>query len=198
MNNKKINNARYPLDDGEIIELYFARDERAIDETDIKYRKYLFSVVYNVLGDRLDGEECLNDTYLGAWNAMPPTRPCVLKAFLTTLARRAAIKRYYKGQKKSGVPSEMTVSMSELEDIISDDGDVDAYFDAQALGRIISNFVRSLNERGRYVFMSRYYMSARIDAIAAELGVSRSTVNKELAEIRRALKEKLESEGYLI
>ena len=195
---QKAKTARTPLDDEKIISLYFERDEKAIEETDFKYRKYLFSVVYNVLGDRLDGEECLNDTYLGAWNAMPPTRPCVLKAFLTTLARRAAIKRYYKGQKKSGVPSEMTVSMSELEDIISDDGDVDAYFDAQALGRIISNFVRSLNERGRYVFMSRYYMSVRIDAIAAELGVSRSTVNKELAEIRRALKEKLESEGYLI
>ncbi|MBQ8439602.1 MAG: hypothetical protein IJX19_02965, partial [Clostridia bacterium] len=87
--------ARLPLGDDGIIALYFARDEKAIEETDFKYRKYLFSVVYNVLRDRLDCEECLNDTYLGAWNAIPPSRPKVLKAFLTVIARRVAIKRYH-------------------------------------------------------------------------------------------------------
>ena len=98
---------RSPLDDEKIIELYFARDEKAIEETDLKYRKYLFSVVYNVLRDKLDCEECLSDAYLGAWNSMPPTRPKMLKAFLTTIARRAAIKRYHGKLKKSAVCSEM-------------------------------------------------------------------------------------------
>ena len=116
--------ARAPIDDEKIVELYWARDEKAIDETDFKYRKYLFSIAYNVLHDKLDCEECLNDTYLGAWNAIPPTRPNVLKAFLTTIVRRIAIKRYHSALRKKAVPSEMTVSLSELEDFVSGDEDI--------------------------------------------------------------------------
>ena len=190
--------ARAPIDDEKIVELYWARDEKAIDETDFKYRKYLFSIAYNVLHDKLDCEECLNDTYLGAWNAIPPTRPNVLKAFLTTIVRRIAIKRYHSALRKKAVPSEMTVSLSELEDFVSGDEDIGADFDASRLGGIISDFVRSLSERRQFIFMSRYYVADPIDTIASDLSLSRSMVNHELAAIRSALKEKLESEGYLI
>ena len=189
---------RLPLDDQAIIALYWARDEKAIEETDFKYKNYLFAVVHNILRDRLDCEECLNDTYLGAWNAIPPTRPSILKAFLTTIARRVAIKRYHSNAKKSIIPSEMTLSLAELEDFVAGDGDVDADFDAERLGRVISDFVRALSDRKQFIFMSRYYMAESIDAIANTLRVSRSTVNKELAAIKIALKEKLESEGYSI
>lgn len=79
--------AKKPISDEKIIELYWSRDEKAIEETDLKYKKYLFSIAYNIVCDRLDCEECLNDTYLGAWNAIPPSRPNVLKAFLTTIVR---------------------------------------------------------------------------------------------------------------
>lgn len=187
-----------PLPDETIIRLYWDRDERAIEETDFKYKSYLFSIARNLLSDHLDCEECLSDTYLGAWNAMPPAKPNVLKAFLTTILRRAAIKRYHKNQKKSKVPSQLTVSLSELEEIVTEDGDVSAAFDAEYLGSVLSGFVRSLPARRQYIFMSRYYVSQPIDTIARELGVSRSTVNKELAAIRHALKEKLESEGYTL
>ena len=190
--------ARSPLGDDGIIALYFARDEKAIEETDFKYRKYLFSVVYNVLRDRLDCEECLNDTYLGAWNAIPPSRPKALKAFLTVIARRVAIKRYHRNSRRNTVPSEMTVSLSELEDFLADGDEVEAGFDAQRLGKVISDFVLSLSERGQFIFMSRYYMAEPIDTIAKDLKLSRSMVNKELAAIRKALKEKMESEGYSI
>ena len=190
--------ARLPLDDQAIIALYWARDEKAIEETDFKYKKYLFAITHNILHDRLDCEECLNDTYLGAWNAIPPTRPSILKAFLTTVARRIAIKRYHGNTKKSIIPSEMTFSLAELEDFVAGDGDVDEAFDAERLGRVISDFVRSLSNRKQFIFMSRYYMADSIDAIASDLGLSRSTVNKELAAIKIALKEKLESEGYSI
>jgi RNA polymerase sigma-70 factor (ECF subfamily) len=156
----------------------------------------LFSIARNILHDHSDCEECLSDTYLGAWNAIPPAKPNVLKAFLTTIARRAAIKRYHKNRKKSEIPSEMTVSLSELEELVSEDGDVASDFDAASLGRVISDFVRALPARRQYIFMSRYYVSRPIDSIARELEVSRSTVNKELAAIRHDLKEKLESEGY--
>ena len=190
--------ARLPLGDDGIIALYFARDEKAIEETDFKYRKYLFSVVYNVLRDRLDCEECLNDTYLGAWNAIPPSRPKVLKAFLTVIARRVAIKRYHSNSRRNTVPSEMTVSLSELEDFLADGDEVEAGFDAQRLGKVISDFALSLSERRQFIFMSRYYMAEPIDTIAKDLKLSRSMVNKELAAIRKALKEKMESEGYSI
>lgn len=185
-----------PLTDETIIDLYWQRDERAIEETDFKYKTYLFSVITNLLGDKSDSEECLSDTYLGAWNAMPPAKPNVLKAFLTTIARRAAIKRYHRNTAKRLIPSEMTVSLSELEEIVSEDGDVASDFDAASLGRILSDFVRALPARKQFIFMSRYYVARTIDSIARELGVSRSTVNKELAAIRHDLKEKLESEGY--
>ena len=189
---------RIPMDDDKIVELYWERDEKAIEETDFKYKKYLFSIAYNVVHDRFDCEECLNDTYLGAWNAMPPSRPNVLKAFLTTITRRIAIKRYHSNMRQNVIPSEMTVSLSELEDFVAGDEDVGAEFDAERLGHIISDFVRSLSERRQFIFMSRYYVADPIDTIASDLSLSRSMVNKELAAIRSALKEKLESEGYSI
>ena len=189
---------RMPMDDDKIVALYWERDEKAIEETDFKYKKYLFSIAYNMVHDRLACEDCLNDTYLGAWNAIPPSRPNVLKAFLTTITRRVAIKRYHRNLRQSVIPSELTVSLSEIEDFVADDGDVDSEFDAERLGRIISDFVRSLPERKQFIFISRYYLADPIDTIARDLSLSRSMVHKQLAAIRSALKEKLESEGYSI
>ena len=193
---QKQTSPRTPLPDEAIVTLYWNRDETAIEETDFKYKNYLFSVIRNLLNDPMDCEECLNDTYLGTWNAIPPTKPAVLKAFLTTVARRAAIKRYHKARKKTAIPSELTVSLSELEEFLSDGGEAESDLDAAALGKVISEFLYSLDKRKRYIFMSRYYVAAPIERIARELNVSRSTVNKELAAIRKSLKEKLESEGY--
>ena len=189
---------KVPLCDEKIIELYWQRDEEAIEATDFKYRKYLYKIAYNVVRDNVDCEECLNDTYLGTWNAIPPSRPSFLKAFLTTILRRISIKRYHSNLRKKVIPSEMTVSLSELEDFIVGDGDVSDDFDAANLGEIISSFVRSLSKRRQFIFMSRYYVAEPIDVIARDLGLSRSTINKELAAIRSALKDKLESEGYSI
>ena len=183
---------KQPISDEQIIALYWSRDEGAIKETDYKYRNYLFAIAYNFVHDKLDCEECLNDTYLAAWNAMPPSKPNVLKAFLTTIVRRVAINRYHNNQRQS----EMTISLTELEDFLSDDVGPDSQFDARELGRVISDFVRSLPQRRRFIFMSRYYAAEPIDTIAKHIKLSRSMVNKELAAIRKALKEKLESEGY--
>ena len=189
---------RTPMDDTNIIALYWERNERAIAETDFKYSRYLFSIAYNIVHDKQDCEECLNDTYIGAWNAMPPSKPNVLKAFLTTITRRIAIKRYHSNTRQSRIPSEMTVSLSELEDFIAGDGAVDADFDADRLGHIISEFVHSLSERRQFIFISRYYVSEPVNTIARDLHLSRSMVNKELASIRKTLKEKLEKEGYSV
>ena len=188
---------RDPTDDGEIIDLFWQRDEKAIAETDKKYRSHLLAVAYNVLHDRLDSEECLNDTYAGAWDAIPPARPENLCAFLTTVMRRIAVNRYHSNRKKSNVPSEMTVALSELEGFLGEE-DLTQAVDSYRLGRIISDFVRGLSSRQRFIFISRYYMASTVDQIAKKLCVSRSTVNKELAVIRKNLKETLESEDYLV
>lgn len=185
---------RSAISDEAIIALYWDRDEKAIAETDFKYKNYLYAIAYNILHGSLDCEECLNDTYLAAWNAIPPSKPNVLKAFLTTIARRIAINRYHCNQRQS----EMTVALSELEDFLSDDESVDSLLDTRELGRVISDFVRRLPQRRRFIFMSRYYAAEPIDTIAKELDLSRSMVNKELAAIRKALREKLESEGYIL
>ena len=92
---------RTPLTDERIVELYWQRNEQAVEETDFKYKKYLSTVAYNIVHDTQDCEECLNDTYVGAWNAIPPTRPTSLKAFLTTLVRRISINRYHSNQKET-------------------------------------------------------------------------------------------------
>jgi RNA polymerase sigma-70 factor (ECF subfamily) len=189
---------RTPLDDEKIIELYWERNEQAIGETDFKYKNYLFVIAYNILNDKLDCEECLNDTYLGAWNSIPPSRPYALKAFLTVIMRRAAIKRYHTKSRTRVIPSELTVSFSEIEAFVSGEEDIEADFDAEKLGQTISGFIRSLAPRRQFIFMSRYYTADSIDVIAKNLNLSRSMVNKELAAIRNALKETLEKEGYSV
>ena len=184
------------MSDEQIVELYWRRDERAIRETDRKYQHFLLTVAHNILRDAQDCEECLNDTYLGAWNAIPPARPKVLQAFLATIMRRTAIDRYKAGKRQKRIDSELTVALSEVEEFLADGSDPAAELDAHELGRVISEFIRALPKRRMYIFMSRYYTARPIGEIARLLGCSESTVNKEIAAIKRDLREKLEKEGY--
>ena len=186
------------MSDVQIVELYWQRNEQAIKETDIKYKKFLLSVAYNIVYDTCDSEECLNDTYIGAWNSIPPARPTLLQAFLATIMRRTAIDCYKARKRQKRIASELTVSLSEVEDFVANDDDMYSETDAKELGRVISDFVRSLPDRRMYIFMSRYYFARPIKEIAKLLDCSESTVNKEIAFIKCELKEKLEKEGYSI
>lgn len=190
-------NARVPLEDTDIIVLYWERDERAIDETDFKYRKYLFTIAYNILYSNEDCDECLDDTYIGAWRAMPPECPKNLKAFLTTIIRRVSINRYNEKNREKRVPSNLTASLDDIGDMMGENTLINE-IEAEELGRAISKFLRTLSKRQRYIFMSRYYVADPIDKIANDLGISKSTVNKEIASIKAGLKESLEREGYAI
>ena len=190
------NRPRTILSDEEIIALYWDRDEQAISRTDEKYKKFLLSVAFNIVFDDQDCEECLNDTYIDAWNSMPPSKPALLQAFLATIMRRTAIDRYKSRKRQKRIASELTVSLSELEEIIADEGDSSAETDE--LARLLSDFVRSLSDRRMYIFMSRYYFARPIGEIASLLCCSESTVNKEIAAIKRELKEKLMKEGYTL
>ena len=180
------------LSDDEIIALYWERNESAIKHTDIKYRSYLLTVAQNILRDLQDSEECLNDTYLSTWNAIPPQRPYLLKAFLASIMRHHAltIGRRQKAQKRAAMSQ--AVSLSELEDVLADVRETD---DAHMLAMVIESYIASLDKDQRYIFLGRYYFGKSIDDIASEMGVSRSKVSKQIAYIKQALREKMAEEG---
>ena len=183
------------LADEELIELYFERNEDAIRLTEKKYGRLIFKVAYNILGNRQDSEQCENDTYLGLWNAIPPARPSRIAAFVITVARRTAISKYREERGKKQVPSELIASMEELSEVVSAD---DASADAESLKAIINAYVRSLNSRRRYIFIGRYYMAESVDALARTLGITESSVYKELTKIKNGLKKHLEKNGVNI
>ena len=185
--------------DEQIIDLYWDRNEKAIEETERKYQKYLYGVAYNILHDDPDCEECLNDTYLGTWNAIPPAKPSIFQIFLFKITRNLAIVRYKKNRAQKRIPSEMTVSLEELDQYITYNefsSPVDEDYHAHRLARIFSDYLRMLPDKKRFVFISRYYCSDRITDIAEMLRISDRTVFRMLTEIKAELKEILIKEGY--
>lgn len=187
-----------PLPDDQIIDLYWQRDERAIRETDRKYRARLMRVALNILHDLQDSEECLNDTYVCAWNSIPPARPTYLQAFLISITRRGALNRYKAARRQKRVPSELTSSLSELDDMLSDGDQFYSESQTRALAEILEAFIAGLPERRMLIFMGRYYAARPVRELAELLGCSESTVNKEIAAIKRELRAVLENEGYTI
>ena len=188
----------YMLSDEAIVELYWARDEAAIKHTDIKYRSYLLKTAYNILQDMQDSEECLNDTYLDTWNAIPPERPRLLQAFIGRITRNLAIDRYRAKHRKKAVPPCFIASLEDLQGWALEDGDYESQKEAQMLVDVISAWLRTLDERKRYVFIARYYDAQTTQDIAQVLGVARSTVNADISYIRASLKSTLEKEGYTV
>ena len=138
------------MKDNEIIELYFARDEKAIKETAKRYGKYCHAVANNILGNPSDAEECVNDTYLRAWNAIPPERPRELKLFLAKITRNLALNRYFaeKSEKRGG--GEMELVLDELADCIADPADVETVIEARETERIIRKINSGENYARRY------------------------------------------------
>ncbi|MBQ8287556.1 MAG: sigma-70 family RNA polymerase sigma factor [Clostridia bacterium] len=197
MNEENEKNKNRLLPDDVIIELYWNRNERAIEETDRKYQKYLYTIAYNILRDTMDCEECLNDTYLGTWNAIPPTRPSVFQAFLSKIMRNTAVGRYKKNASLKRIPSEMTVSLDEFGKCLPDAPSAEEDYFTSQISRIISDYLRSLPERSAFIFICRYYCSDRIADIADMLHVSERTVFRELTDIRSRLQEILVKEEYI-
>ena len=186
------------LTDKQIIDLYWHRDESAIEETDKKYGRMLFRIAYNLLSDRMDCEECKNDTYVRVWNSVPPTRPLVLPAYLTEIIRRVAINKYKQKKSQRRVPSELTVSMDELRDSLQNEASLVGERDAEEIGKVINAFLREIPERRRYIFIERFYFAEPVEEIATELSVSVATVYREIERIRKDLKVYLERNDIYI
>lgn len=184
--------------DEQIIELYWRREEKAIQETDKKYGQFLFRIAYNILHERLDCEECQNDTYLGVWNAIPPTRPTVFPAFITQIMRRIAINRYKEKASKKRIPSELTISMEDVNGTLHGDDSVAVKYEMAEVGKIINNYVRELSDRQRYIFIDRFYLAESVETIATDLSISVPTVYREIDKIKHSLKLYLEWDDVYI
>ncbi len=180
--------------DEQIIEMYWQRNEEAIRETDIKYGNYLFTAAYNILHDELDCEECKNDTYLGIWNRIPPTRPSEFRAFIIRIMRNIAIDKYKQKTSKKRIPSELTVSMDELIGTLTEP----ATEDSDALAALITGFLDSIDKRKRYIFIGKYYICDDVKKIAKELSLSVPTVYREIEKIKEGLRNHLKENGVYL
>lgn len=181
------------MEDLQIVELYFARDEKAIEETDRRFGKLCYQIAYNVLGNREDASECVNDTYLSVWNTIPPVRPNHFPAFLCKIARNLSLKRleYNTAEKRNPKAS---ISFAELETVIPDNRFRPDIADEQ-IGRIISCFLREEKPDVRNVFLRRYWFFDSIQDISLRYGFTESKVKNMLYHSRNKLRAHLKKEG---
>jgi RNA polymerase sigma-70 factor (ECF subfamily) len=186
------------MDDRQIIELYFSRDERAISETDGKYGKYCFCVANNILSNEQDSEECVNDTYVKAWNAIPPQNPNSLKLFLARIVRNLAFDKVKSQTRQKRGGGELMLALDEISEIISDDSCVEEELESKALMQTVNEFLRTVSERECNVFVRRYFFLDSIDAISERYRISAVNTSKILSRTREKLREYLKKEGYSI
>lgn len=178
------------IDDEKIIDLFFERSEQAIRELDIKYGKICHNLSYNIVNSRRDAEECVNDAYLGAWNAIPPTRPEPLLSYIVKIVRNVSLKIYYR-KEAAKRNSTYTVAMQEIEACIADRKTVEDEVEARELARIIESFLDTLTTKERIIFMRRYaYIDTYAD-IAKRMGISEKNVSVRLSLIRQKMKQYL-------
>ncbi len=185
------------IDDEKIIDLFFERSEQAIRELDIKYGKVCHNLSYNIVNSRQDAEECVNDAYLGAWNAIPPVHPNPLFAYIVKIVRNISLKIYWK-KEAAKRNSTYTIALQEIEGCIADHNTVEDEIEARELAHIIENFLDTLTLKERVIFMRRYaYMDTYAD-IAKRVGISEKNVSVRLTLIRQKLKQYLIERGVLI
>ena len=183
-------------DDERIVALYWSRTETAITETASKYGSYLNSISYNILFNREDAQECVNDTYHNAWNSMPPHRPSILSTFLGKITRRISIDRWRKMRADKRGGGELNLALEELEDCVSGLGSVEDEIERCELTKLFNDFLNTLPATERRVFLCRYWYMDSIQSIAQQFGFSQSKVASMLHRTRAKLRVVLEKEGY--
>lgn len=185
------------MEDSRIIDLYFERNEDAVAETDRKYGAFCCGIALNILSLCADAEECVNDTYLQAWNAIPPLRPDRFDAWLGRVVRNLALNLWRKNHRKKRYTG-MEVLLNELEDCIPAPETVEHVIEAKELAGLIDIWLASLPQDDRILFLRRYWNGERVDVLAEECGMAPGRLAKRLYKLRRRLKSALEKEGYLI
>ena len=183
--------------DEEIIELFFTRSEDAIKELKVKYGKICLQTSYNILDNYFDAEECVNDSYLGVWNAIPPTRPKPLLTYVLKIVRNVSLTRYQKNhaQKRS---SSYDVAMEELEEFLAAPDSVESTLETSELTAAIESFLDLQKPLNRVIFVRRYWYLDSVADISKRYALSESKIKTTLFRCRNQLREYLEKEGYTL
>ncbi len=185
------------MEDAQIVSLYWDRDESAIRETETKYGRYLTKIACNILNDVEDSRESVNDTYLAAWDSIPPHRPGILSAYLAKLTRRISIDRFRYRTRDKRMGSEYALSLEELGDCVCGGDATQEAVNEKLLADAIGIYLRLLPEDARTAFVGRYYFLDPLKEVAAYCGMSESKAKSLLYRTRVGLKEYLQKEGYL-
>lgn len=184
------------MDDNGIIRLYWDRNDQAIRATSEKYGRYCKAIAKNILNSDEDAEECVNDTYLNAWNAMPTHWPEHLAAFLGKITRNLSFNRYKHDRAEKRGGGEMAFVLDELMDCVSDIDNVEQIIDRQELIKAVNSFVRGLSAKKRNIFVRRYWYADSVSEIAGDYGILQGNVSKTLERTRKQLKAYLTERGF--
>jgi RNA polymerase sigma-70 factor (ECF subfamily) len=185
------------MDDWQMIEEYWSRNEAAIQETDKKYGRLLRSITWNILSNTEDSEECVSDTYLKAWNSIPPEKPRSLVAFLGRIARNLAINRWHKNRAQKRYNS-AEMLLSELSDCVPSSNNVEMEIEVNEISAIISNWLYTLSKGDRILFMRRYWYGDSLIKLAGKCGTTQNKLAGRMYRLRLDLKGTLEKGGVLI
>ena len=185
------------IDDKKIIDLFFERSGQGIRELDNKYGKICRNLSYNIVNHLQDAEECVNDAYLGAWNAIPPVRPDPLLSYIVKIVRNISLKIYWK-KKAAKRSSHYTVALEEIEACMADKKTVEDEMDARELARIIGEFLDTLTLENRVIFVRRYWFSDSYKDIAEFVGLSEKNISVRLTRIRGKMKQYLIERGVFV
>ncbi len=186
------------MEDSKIIELYFERSEQAIPETAKKYGAYCKTVAKNILGSEEDAEECLNDTYFAAWNSIPPAVPEKLVLFLGKITRNLSLNRYRKDKTEKRGGKETSAVFEEMEEVVSGNDDIEKNFERREVLSAVNEFLGTLPEEKRSIFICRYWYFDSIEDIAKRFGRKESGIYSELERTRKKLRKYLSERGYEI
>ena len=184
------------MEDSRIVQMYWDRDEQAIDESNVKYGGYCTAIARNILGNQEDAQECVNDTWLGAWNSMPPHRPDILSAFLGRITRNISFNRYKLSHAEKRGGGEQPLVLEELGEIVSGRDDVEGEVDRQELAAAIDAFLSALPEEKQRIFVCRYWYSDPISAIARRFHKTEGAVTMSLRRMRGDLRVFLSNRGF--
>ncbi len=186
------------MDDHSIVDLYWKRDEEAIEQTARKYGAYCHSIAFRILENHGDADECVNDTYRGAWESIPPHRPAILSTYLGKLARRISLKVLRSRETQKRGRGIVALSLDELSECIPAGTAMDAEIEFQELVATINRFVSGLPVEERRVFVRRYYHALSITEICEQYHFSKSKVESMLHRTRKKLKKNLDEEGFFV
>ena len=185
------------MEDERIVELFWMRSEKAITETSAKYGKYCYFVAYNILSSAEDAEESVNDTYLDAWNSMPPHRPAILSTFLGKITRRIAIDRWRGRDAKKRGGGEVALTLEELAECVSSGYDVEREIEERELIGVLNTFLGKLPIDQRDVFICRYFFLMSVSEICDKFGFGQSKVKSMLSRTRKKLRDNFVKEGLI-